>query len=118
MLIHQLLTSQEVERAFGVEGVAQVHRWLTDKVLFHEKDFCLWNRSNIRCFDEYMNNVVEAMNKSAKKSDISAKPNMNMDLAAQAMNAHTQLQQKDRRCNLVWQLNEFPGCRPKGTSRC
>lgn len=62
----------------------------------------------VRCFDEYMNNSGEGMNYAQKKSDMAAKPNMNMDTSAQAMLNHAEMKSRDRKSSLTRELYSTP----------
>ena len=97
LLLHELQVNQQVRSALGSSAIAFILTWLNSKLFPHENTYVFWKKTYIRCLDEYMNNSAEAMNKSCKKSDISAKPNMSMDKAANAMLTYTQLQTRVRR---------------------
>ena len=92
LLLHELQVNQQVRSALDSSAIDFILTWLNSKLFPHENTYVFWKKTYIRCLDEYMNNSAEAMNKSCKKSDISAKPNMSMDKAANAMLTYTQLQ--------------------------
>jgi hypothetical protein len=52
-----------------------------------------------------MNNLVKDMNYAAKKSDMAAKPNNNMDTAAEAMQNNPNLKTRTMKCELARSLN-------------
>ena len=107
-LLHTIQTNKDVLSIIGSGGVTDVLSWLNTKVLVHERKICLWARTHVRGFDEYMNNSGEAMNRSVKGSDVSTNPSMQMKTAADAMLTHTGVKAKERRSDVARQLDETP----------
>ena len=97
LLIHTIQNDNNARRVFGSAGCKKVVAWIEQRVVVHESTTAMWKKRLTRCFDECVNNSGEAMNRSCKKSDVSAKPNMNMSTAAGAMLAHSRLKAKDRK---------------------
>ena len=94
-LLLKRIQSGVLEPFFTPTGLTEIERWIIEKILPQESSTAFWRKTYHRCFDEYMNNSGEAMNRSCKNSDISAKPNMCMATAANAMLNHSSLAAKD-----------------------
>ena len=108
LLLHRLQTDDKIRKDVPLASITAVIEWLNTKVFPYENSFCFWKKTYLRCLDKYMNNSVEAMNKSCKKSGVSAKPNMNMDKAANAMLTYTELQSRMRRSTEARKLCQTP----------
>jgi hypothetical protein len=108
LLFHTLESNEDVLCILGTEGSQQIRYWLNKKVLALEEFLVFHPKRFIRCFEDYMNNLVEGMNYAAKKSDISAKPKDNMDTAAEAMLNYASLKNKTRHCELARGLMAVP----------
>jgi hypothetical protein len=105
LLLHVLETNADVHSILGIDGAQKIRFWLNTKVIPLEGNTSFHVKKYIRCFDDYMNNVVEGMNYAAKKSQMSAKPKDNMDTAAEAMQNHATLKSKTRQVVLARDLN-------------
>jgi hypothetical protein len=108
LLLHVLETNADVLAILGIAGAQQVRFWVNTKVIPLEANTCFYHKKYLRCFDDYMNNVVEGMNYAAKKSDMSAKPKDNMSTAADAMQNYATLNARTRTCGLARDLNAQP----------
>jgi hypothetical protein len=108
LLMHILETNEDFHQILGAHACQQIRNWLNSKVFPLEDFICFYPKKHLRCFDDYMNNVVEGMNLAAKKSDMSAKPKHNMDKAADSMQNHSNLKSRTRKCNLARNLNSVP----------
>ena len=107
-MLHNLLnTNEELKKAVGDYFLNRIKKWL-GKVLEYEDFIAFYKKKRVRAFNEYMTNVVEGMNYAAKKSDISAKPNMSMSTAADCMMKHSTLKAHDRNHHLGNDLVSTP----------
>ena len=107
-LLLKKIESDELCHSISPEGLALLGKWLVEKILPNENTFAFWRKRFHRCFDEYMNNSGEAMNRSCKHSDVSTRPNMSMASSANAMFTHSSLSAKDRRCAALRQMVATP----------
>jgi hypothetical protein len=108
LLLHVLETNKEFETVLGEEGCQQIRHWINTKVLTLQDFTVFYPKKFVRCFDDYMNNVVEGMNFGAKKSDMAAKPKDNMDTAANAMQNQSNLKSRTKRSVLSRNINAAP----------
>ena len=100
LLFHTIESNEDVLLILGTEGSQLIRHWLNKKVLALEEFLVFHPKRFIRCFEDYMNNLVEGVHFAAKKSDISAKPKDNMDTAAEAMLNYASLKNRTRLCEL------------------
>ena len=108
LLMKMLESNDEYHSILGKEYCQKIRHWINTKVLPLEDFICFHTKRYLRCFDDYMNNVVEGMNLAAKKADMSAKPKDNMDTAANSMQNHSNLKSRTRKCGLARSLNTSP----------
>ncbi len=97
LLFHVLDTNQDFLDILGMVGCQQIQSWINNKVLPLEPFTAFYSKAYLQCFDDYMNNVVKGMNLAAKKSDMSAKPKDNMDIAADKNAESSQSKIKDQK---------------------
>ena len=111
-LLYKFLNVESPEtKLIGETTLVKIRHWLTNSILDKESSFVMYNKTYLRCFDEYVNNSAEGMNFAQKKSDMSAKPNMNMNQSADAMLKHAFLKNRDRKSSLTRTLYGTLSCR-------
>ncbi len=108
LLLHTLKNNMEVQEALGNEAVERMIHWILNCVDCHEQYFCFYRKRMLRCRDEYCTNMVEGLNYGAKHGHMSSKPNFSLATAANAMNSHDYVKNRDKRSKLTKSLTQTP----------